>query len=211
MKMMTDRKEKIMMKLYHTEKKDNEKVYYLDREHVVGLFAKMGKTDGDLIKVMTVLLGLPGDEELELCEKEMAEWTGMDLWSYRNAMKRLREKGALHLKDDKLVVNIGWVNGKGSVCSEQTELDDDDDIRTLLADIGVDFSSYTRKVLEEIVQERLDVNVLREVIYDHPDSWIPEARKKQQYYFTVLKDHVRTDYQKVKKRLWREREMGQAE
>ena len=200
-----------MMKLYHTEKKDNEKGYYLDREHVVGLFAKMGKTDGDLLKVMTVLLGLPGDEELELCEKEMAERTGMDLWSYRNAMKRLREKDALHLKDDKLVVNIGWVNGKGSVCREQTELDDDDDIRTLLADIGVDFSSYTRKVLEEIVQERLDVDVLRGVIYDHPDFWIPEARKKQQYYFTVLKDHVRTDYQKVKKRLWREREMGQAE
>ena len=198
------------MKLYHTAKKDPGKVYYLAREHATGLFAKLGKQDGDLIKVMTVLLGLPGNNEFQLYDKYVAEWSGMDRRSYRKAVKQLQEIGSLYLEDDKLVVNIEWVKGKESVCSEQTEFDDDDDIRALLADIGVDFSSYTRTVLEEIVQEPLDINVLRGVIYDHPDSWVPEARKKQQYFFTVLKEHVRTDYHKVKRLLWREREMEQA-
>lgn len=195
------------MKLYHTENKVQGMRYYLDYEHALGIFAKMGRMDGDVIKVMTVLLGLPGDKELELYEKEVAEWTGMDLWSYRNAMKRLQESGALHFKDDKLVVNIEWVKGKGRLCDARMKCADDDDIRDLLAEIGVDFTLNTRNVLEEVIREELDIDVLREVIYDHPDSWIPERRKKQQYYFTVLKEHVRTDYHKVKRRLWKEREM----
>lgn len=41
------------MKLYHTEKKACEKAYYLAHEHVTGLFAKLGKQDGDLLGALT--------------------------------------------------------------------------------------------------------------------------------------------------------------
>ena len=193
----------------------DKRVYELDCDVTERVFAELDGRHGNATKIMVVLLGKDDSKDGNLTLTELAGRTGMSKKAVMSSLEVLRKREMLEYAGNVVKLKIDELTGDERVETESKERHvyasdwdklnnkTDKSIRKMLGEIGVNYVALTKVRLEEAAGEPLDPEVLEAIIKAHPEAWVEEERKSQNYFFAVLYSLVGSEYQRMKKKLRR--------
>lgn len=91
--------------------------YHLPESLLKTIFNTLSGKCGNQLKLITVLMGVPGSGQYRLSQKQIMEMTGMDESGYKRARKALIDLGWISHKDGCIRVHFDQIRGESNKTS----------------------------------------------------------------------------------------------
>lgn len=93
------------------------------------------------------------------------------------------------------------INNNTNKKDKEIPSSEEDEYVKLFDSVGIKFNKCTKDNIEKIIEEEVDLRVIRRVIYDNRKTFEKNKTKGSSYLFAILKNLISEKYQQTKRKL----------